>query len=172
MDDGQSQIILLKTTYHHMMDKPKQPCEISESHSFTACIKNSISRKIGCRLEWDSWSSRDIPLCSTLEHLDRFEKEYEKVNRLWKPNIVKNTGCLIPCSYTEYKLATDPGKYYYGTQKLSVSQMCWKGQKKLLYPLESFVSEFGFSWMMIWDGLEILFRHCLKNPQSFETWII
>jgi hypothetical protein len=58
MDDGQSQMISLKTTYHHMMNKPQQPCESSESYSFTACIKNSISRIIGCRLEWDSWSSK------------------------------------------------------------------------------------------------------------------
>ena len=147
-----------------MMDKPGQRCESSESYSFTACIKNSISRMIGCRLEWDSWSSRDIPLCSTLEHLDRFEKEYEKVNRLWKPNIVKNTGCLIPCSYTEYKLATDPGKYYYGTQKLSVlfsSPDALKRTKKTALSVGVFCfrvwrSTWSLSWIFLHDDLGCL----------------
>ena len=65
MEDGQSQFLHLKTTYHTMMDKPKQRCEPSESYSFTACIKNSISKKIGCRLEWDSWERNTSMPCFT-----------------------------------------------------------------------------------------------------------
>ena len=184
IDDKKSQIIYLKTTYHHLMDKTNQPCESSESYMFTACIKNSISRTIGCRLEWDSWSSTDIPLCTTLEQLERFDKEYGNLWELQQYNTaqqyIENTGCLIPCSYAEYKLATEPMKYDHGTQKLTItfsSQDVLKRTEQLLYPLESFVSEFGgalglflgFSCMMIWDGLEILFLHCLKNSQSAET---
>ena len=43
--------------------------------------------------------------------------------------------------------------------------------EQLLYPTDSFISEFGgalglflgFSCMMIWDGLELLFHYCLKH---------
>jgi hypothetical protein len=118
-------------------------CESSESYSSTACIKNSISGRIGCRLEWDSWSSGDILLCTTVEQLERFEKEYENINRLWQPNIVKKTGCLIPCSYTKYKLATEPMKYEYGSQKLTVafsSPDVLKRAEQLIYPSLLFLS--------------------------------
>ena len=39
--------LYLQPIYHHMIDKPEKRCESSESYSFTACIKNSISRRIG-----------------------------------------------------------------------------------------------------------------------------
>ena len=160
-------MIYLKTTYHHMMDKPGQPCESSESFSFTACIKNIISRKIGCRLECDSWSSRDIPLCTTVEQLERIDKEYLNHAYLHQRSIVKKTGCLIPCSYTEYMLAREPMKFENGTQTLQIkfsSPDVLKRTEELLYPFDSFISEFGgalelflgFSCIMIRDFLEFL----------------
>ena len=180
MEDRNSQMIYLKTTYHQMMDKPEQPCEPSESYSFTACIKNSISKKIGCRLEWDSWSSSDIQLCTTVEQLKSFDKEYSNHWNLQRQSVIENTGCLIPCSYTEYKLATESMKFDHGTQKLNIrfsSPNVLKRTEQLLYPLESFVSEFGgalglflgFSCMMIWNGIENGFRYCLKKFSSVEN---
>jgi hypothetical protein len=174
-----NQLIYLETTYHSMMDKPGQPCESSEFYSFTGCIKNSISIRIGCRMEWDRWSSSDIPVCTTVEQLERFDAEYKNLWMLWQTRIVENTGCLVPCSYTNYKLATEPMKFDIETQRLAVAFSTpdvLKRTEELLYPLESFVSEFGgalglflgFSCMMIWDGLEIFFLHCLKNCNLFK----
>ena len=174
MDDKQTQSVFLKTTYHTMMNRPDQPCDSSESYSFTACIKNSISTKIGCRMEWDSWRSRDIPLCTTVEQLVSFDMEYSNHWNLQRQSLIENTGCLIPCSYTEYKLATEPMKFDHGTQKLNIrfsSPDVLKRTEQLLYPLESFVSEFGgelglflgFSCIMIWDALDTLLHYCLRK---------
>ena len=79
MDPSMDQLVYIKPIYHQMINKPEHRCESSESYSFTACIKNSISRMVGCRLEWDSWSSRDIPLCTRVEQLLKFETEYEEM---------------------------------------------------------------------------------------------
>ena len=79
MENPKSTYIYLRAVYHHMLDKPGQHCESSDSYIFTACIKNSISRKIGCRLEWDAWSSKDIPLCCSVAEVLRFEEEYVKL---------------------------------------------------------------------------------------------
>ena len=159
------------------MSKPEQPCESSESYSFTACVKNSISRRIGCRLEWDSWSSRDIQLCSTVKQLEEFDKEYFNLFKLHQENLVRNTGCFIPCSYTDYKLATVPKKFAFEPQVLSLqfsSPNLLERTEQLLYPADSFISEFGgalglflgFSCIMIWDCLEFLFQNCLKYFSS------
>ena len=177
MDDKQSQFIYFTTTYHKMMDKPAKRCESSETYSFTACVKNSISRRVGCRMQWDVWSSRDIPVCTRVEQLKIFEKEYYGIRGLHQPYVVKNTWCLIPCSYTEYKLGTEPTKYYLKTQRLRVrfsSPDVLKRTEQLLYTMESFISEFGgalglflgFSCMMIWEALESLFRYCLEAAPS------
>ena len=34
---------------HSNMDRAQQPCEDREDYSFTACVKNSVSSKAGCR---------------------------------------------------------------------------------------------------------------------------
>ena len=68
VDDSTSRYVYINAIYHEKMDNKNQRCESSESYSFTACIKNSISRMIGCRLEWDSWSSRDLPVCTMVEN--------------------------------------------------------------------------------------------------------
>ena len=145
------------------MNKPEQPCESSESYSFTACIKNSISRMIGCRLEWDSWSTGDIPVCTAVEQLLKFEAEYEEIDTWQQGSIVQYTECLPPCSYTEYKLVDQPNEFKPGHSLLLqlASSKVLKRTEEIIYSMESFVSEFGgalglflgFSFMMVWDAL-------------------
>ena len=175
MDDRKSSFVYMRAIYQRIMDKPGQRCESSESYIFTACITNSISRMIGCRLEWDDWSSQDIPRCSRVAELLRFEQEYLKLYGLSKETIVDYTGCLPPCRYTEYRLATEPVKYEVGNFILQIvltSLDVIERTEELIYPMESFVSEFGgalglflgFSFMMVWDMLEFLMR--LHRPST------
>ena len=186
MDDSKSQIVSLKAIYHQIMNKPEQPCESSESYSFTACIKNSITRRVGCRLEWDSWSSTDIPLCTMVEQLLQYEKEYHDFWDIDESTVLNETGCIPPCRYTEYKLSAEPLKYQWngkGIQwsrkglHLRVKFSSNKGLKRteeLLYPIESFVSEFGgalglfvgFSFMMVWDVIDLLLHVWLKSKPN------
>ena len=104
-------VLYVRPVYHHMMDKLEQPCESSESYSFTACIKNSISRKIGCRLEWGTWSYKALLLCTKTDEIQMFEQEYCHITeKLEQSEIVKYTECILPCHYTEYKVAKEPLK--------------------------------------------------------------
>ena len=52
LDINPSQGYMLKyieVIEHINMDRSQQPCEDREDYSFTTCVKNSVSRKIGCR---------------------------------------------------------------------------------------------------------------------------
>ena len=117
---------------------------------------------IGCRLTWDSWSSTTIPVCGTSEQLLQFEKMYEMIDTMEMQSIVKITGCLPPCSYTEYKLKSVYRKGNVPALVLRLTESnIRKRMEKFVYPLESFVSEFGgamglflgFSFIMMWDLL-------------------
>ena len=44
-------------------------CNPEPSYSFTGCVRESLSKKIGCKLKWDSWTSEDVPRC---QHLDQY----------------------------------------------------------------------------------------------------
>ena len=150
-----------------MIDKPTQSFELYESYNFTACIKNSLSKRVGCRLEWDAWTSKDIPKCSTVDQLLKFEMEYHRIVGMDQWNVVNNTGCLTPCSYTEYKLAAEPLKKSNsnpGLRLMLANSMVKSNQEALTYPWVSFVAELGgslglflgFSFNMLWDGVEFL----------------
>jgi hypothetical protein len=79
MDPALDQLVYIKAIYHQMLDKAKQRGESSEFYSFTACVKTNISRMIACRLKWDVWSSRDIPLCARVDQLLECEAEDEEI---------------------------------------------------------------------------------------------
>ena len=83
------------------------------------------------------------------------------------------TGCLLPCTYDEYRvLATglrDFNKYgvvlTYGSLGTTVLTEYY------IYPFESLVSDFGgslglfvgFSFVMLWDVLQLGVIHILRN---------
>jgi hypothetical protein len=43
------QVMYIEVINHINFDRPDQPCEDQENYSFTSCVKNSVSRKVGCR---------------------------------------------------------------------------------------------------------------------------
>jgi hypothetical protein len=177
--DSKSLTVYIKAIYQSMMDKPNQRCEASETYSFTACVKNSISRRIGCKLEWDVWSSPEIPLCTSVDQILQFEEEYVKLHIMQRKTLTNITGCIPPCSFTEYQLAREPLKFEETTPRfllmLSSSDVT-KRTEEIIYPMESFVSEFGgalglflgVSFLMILDILEFLVKLGMKSKSNLH----
>ena len=52
-------------------------CNPEPSYSFTGCVRESLSKMIGCKLKWDSWTSDDVPIC---QHLDQYRLVSSKSN--------------------------------------------------------------------------------------------
>ena len=85
-------------------------------------------------------------------------------------NIIKFTGCLPPCRYTEFSLPYTPvgtsGNDTLFSLKFSHSSLIRK-KEVLVYPLSSLVAEFGgtfglfvgFSFIMFWDSAEFLIKY-------------
>ena len=88
-------------------------------------------------------------------------------------NIIKTTGCLPPCKYTEFSLPYTPvGASENSTSfslKFSQSSLVLK-KEVLVYPLTSLVAEFGgtfglfvgFSFIMFWDSAEFLIKYGME----------
>ena len=75
---------------------------------------------------------------------------YDKIISMKQAALVNYTGCSPPCNYVEYQLVEEPTKFkdsdqkfYFGLVWLSTNTL--ERTEQLLYPLESFVSEFGGS---------------------------
>ena len=87
--------------------------------------------------------------------------------------IIKSTGCLPPCKYTQFSLPYAPvGSLNNDTSfllKFSQSSLVLR-KEVLVYPLTSLVAEFGgtfglfvgFSFIMFWDSAELLIKYGIK----------
>ena len=49
------------------LDLPQDPCNVDPNYIFRACVKESLSRKVGCKSKWDRWSQDGMELCSQME---------------------------------------------------------------------------------------------------------
>ena len=146
------------------LDLPNQPCENSPSYSFTACIKNSISRVVGCRMEWDTWSDPAWPVCQRVDQIKMVEAEYFKLEESVQAEIVNNSDCPLPCRYKEYQIIGEPEGWESSKLLLGFVFADWEITETIeeeIYSFVSFVSEFGgslglftgFSFYMLLDPL-------------------
>ena len=145
--------------------------------------------EVGCKLPWDSVTF-PVPHCDTidvillvgkiipnnpyLQQLKLRENVSLQIAALDIEDVVTKTGCLKPCKYSEYSLPYNPEKttLYNGSHVFIIpaSKTVTKKTEALLYPVTSFVSEFGgalglfvgFSFWMIWDLIEVTFKLLAK----------
>ena len=89
----------ISVTEHRLLNRPEQPCEEDEDYEFLSCVKTSQARRLGCRPPWDSWSPATIPLCQTVEQLNKHEELDMEIGTMERKKIVAETGCRIPCKY-------------------------------------------------------------------------
>ena len=86
---------------------------------------------------------------------------------------MKITGCKAPCKYTEYKVVGPVAKKMTKRFEFAISIVSTDVTVKteeLLYPITSFVSEYGgafglflgFSFMMVWDVAFFFFQAVKK----------
>ena len=160
-------LLYIEVIYHTKLNRPDQPCVESESYSFTACLINHLSSKVGCRLKWDTWSDPSRPLCSEVKQVFQYEDEFFYMSNLEQSALVRTTGCQLPCRYREYAQVDEPLGGFKPTLGLDImfaSANVVLDSEDYVYPFISFVAEFGgslglflgFSFMMIVEYLEVI----------------
>ena len=115
-------------------------------------------------MSWDKWSSDAFPLCTEFEQLESFEQFSAQLLDQIQSQFVNITECPLPCNYREFRLVGEPVKldknlsrtgFHLAFATTDVSEK----KEELIYPLLSFVAEFGgslglflgFSFLMVYD---------------------
>ena len=101
-----------------------------------------------------------------MEQLLSHELEYYKLATIVESDLIKITGCSLPCRYMEYKLVGSTEMEYtnFGFLLSFVKKEIVEENEVLVYEFISFVAEFGgalglflgFSFLTSWDLLEII----------------
>ena len=183
-NDSYTRLYLSVTEYVDLIRK-LNPCKDDPEYDFQLCVRNSLTRKLGCRVPWDLLSSEDFPVCSELDELRYFHGNYSCIAEYDLDEIMDKTDCLKPCTYKEYKLV--------GSERISVGQhgiffrfadrQVVIEKEMTSYSVLSFLSDIGgslgmflgFSFLMVWDGVEavlITIRQVWRQKKNEHTMIV
>ena len=167
---------------HRKLNTPSSPCMEEPDYSFTTCVKEGLSRTVGCRLPWDSLSDQRRAECTTLEQYQAFAGEYIFLRDASIREILDRTGCLRPCSYREYVLVSGPVESafrdysFFSVELWMLSTDITVLTEILVYPFTSLMAEFGgtfslffgISMMTLWGGVEKMVN-VIKNYQPYQS---
>ena len=93
---------------------------------------------------------------------------FEKIRVADLEDITKMTGCMKPCSYRAYQFVHQEPvisqSEYFAFSLWAVSKKTTVKTEQLIYPVTSFVADFGgtlglflgFSFITLWDSLPLL----------------
>ena len=95
--------IYLQAVRHEKLNQPHKPCEPSPVYDFAQCVEKAIMSRAGCQPHWRRFSVEDLPECDNSSMLTRYNEEYWSVGNLYREDLVRDTGCYLPCSFFEYK---------------------------------------------------------------------
>ena len=171
---------------HRKLNTPSSPCMEEHDYSFTTCVKEDLSRTVGCRLPWDCLSDQRRTECTTLEQYQAFAVEYIFLRDASIREIFDRTGCLRPCSYREYVLVSGPVESafrdysFFSVELWMLSTDITVLTEIFVYPFTSLMAEFGgtfslffgISMRTLWGGVEKMVT-VIKNyhpGQSPSLW--
>ena len=66
-------------TKHKKLNLEHKPCKEDPMYNFNTCIKENLSKKVGCRFPMDKQSPKSMELCSTASELRQFGQIYYRL---------------------------------------------------------------------------------------------
>ena len=136
---------LIATRKKRMKRESKFDCNPDENYIFETCVRQKIVDSQGCVTPWDQRTTDTLPKCSKMSSMKAFESYYNQVFVSSEKELKELTGCLLPCTYTEYSLSDSftivsnesVFAIHYALTDLVTEE------EVLLFPFDSLVSEFG-----------------------------
>ena len=85
------------------LNTPTRPCQDNEEFSFTRCVMEFITRRVGCHLDWSGpLTFAQYPSCDSLDQLESYRDLLENIREFSWDRLTLETGCYGKCSYKEY----------------------------------------------------------------------
>ena len=130
----------------HELDVPHDPCEMTPGYDFSACVKETLAERVGCRTKWDLESSSSRPLCRSLDQFQQYEELWQRLSFLEAAGIFQETGCFKPCNYNDYRIIGESMTSNFGDKDFifslwAVSNDTSIEREVLIYSLRSMVAD-------------------------------
>ena len=154
---------------------PTFECNQDTNYSYKSCVKESLAVRVGCQSPWDgSEQLEGVRRCSTTEEVVEYERIYHNLYMGDQQDLMELTGCLLPCTYTQYSLVGSPKRFSEGYTYFTLSYVSTDivvREEMLLFPLDSLVSELGgalglflgFSFFGLLSSLQTLAKRFYRS---------
>ena len=136
---------LIATRKKRMKRESKFDCNLDKDYNFENCVRQKIVDSQGCTTPWDQRPTDKLAKCSKMSSMRAFESYYNQVFYSSEEELKDLTGCLLPCTYTDYSLL-DSYSIVSNDSAFSIHYALTDlitEEEVLLFPLDSLVSEFG-----------------------------
>ena len=80
------------------------------SYDVETCVKRGISKEIGCKAPWDTWSPTSAKVCNSLENLEKYLNMEKKILESEKRIIFNISNCLLGLHKMRFISNNDPKK--------------------------------------------------------------
>ena len=90
------------------LNQPKSPCVEDPNYNFAHCVEGIIASRAGCKPYWNKVPVNDgveVPICKNVSMLYQYGIIYTKLQEMTINDLVKASGCLMPCSFMEYTVS-------------------------------------------------------------------
>ena len=138
---------LARATNIRMKREDLFECNLDEEYNYSECVEQHLQAKTGCQSPWRTYKG-DLPKCTTMEEVMILDNAYTDMYLADQNDLVRLTGCPVPCRYQQFTLVGTPprfelGRPYFILQFASTDLAT--NEEMLIYPFDSFVCEFGGS---------------------------
>ena len=87
------------------LNRPQSPCVEEPNYNFARCVEGTIATRAGCKPYWNKAYVHDeveMPNCKNVSMLHQYGIINTKLQEMPRNELVKASGCLMPCSFIEY----------------------------------------------------------------------
>ena len=96
--------LYLKVIRHEKLNRPKKPCDPSPEYDLGTCLDRSLITRAGCQPPWRRVTVEEYPICDDWTMFFSYDTEYWNFYNSDRKTLFKNSDCLMPCSFIEYKV--------------------------------------------------------------------
>ena len=96
--------LYLKVIRHEKLNRPIKPCDPSPEYDLGTCLERSLITRAGCQPPWRRVTVEEYPICDDWTMMDSYDTEFWNFYNSDRKTLFKNSDCLMPCSFMEYKV--------------------------------------------------------------------
>ena len=87
---------------HDNIDTESHHCRAELDYRLSDCLRRKSDADVGCKTFWTDLT--DVPWCGNSSRIMENIQNYNRMINKERTRLYRDTGCLDPCHYFEYKV--------------------------------------------------------------------